>query len=121
MHCHHLQLDGNKPNSIVVVFLLLSLFTIVLADPQLGEELNNELLDLRVSAMLSDERNWRKDNSDDKDWRKSDNVNDTNVRWGAISIYEDSNKLPPGYTPTETELETAVDSRKPASQFKLTF
>ena len=111
----------NEQNSAVVLVLFLSIYSVVIADPKLGKELDNELLDLNISPMLNEKDGWRNDNVEQQDWRKSDNAEESNVSWGAISIYKDTKQLPPGLTPIENEIEQSVDSRKPATQFRLKF
>lgn len=121
MSCFYWYSGVNEQNRAVILVLFLSIFSVVIADPELSKELNNELLDLNVTAILNEKGNWRKGDTEQQGWRKSDNDKNSNVRWGAVSIYEDTKKLPPGFTPTEADVEPAVDSRKAATQFKLKF
>ena len=110
----------DRQNSLMALAMFCVMCSVI-ADPKLGQELESELLDLKVSAMLNEEIDWRKNNTTEQDWRSSDEESSSNARWGAVSIYEDTKKLPPGFTPAEKDVEPAVDSRKAATQFRLKF
>lgn len=99
-----------------VFLLLLLVSSFVLADPESSLDINKELPELNVMAILN-EKQWREEKSEEDGWRESKNSSGSNSRWGGYSIHEANDDL----LTIESHEGLILDSRKAASQFKLRF
>lgn len=80
---------------LLLVLILLS--SIVIADPELG--LPDEFNELNVDTIFSNGSKFRKPEKEEEiEWRAKDSKPqelNTNIRWGATSIYENSDDPDP--------------------------
>ena len=89
----------------LLMLMLLLISTIVLADPNL--DLPDEFNELNVDAIFDRGDKFREPGTEEENkWRAKDEESlelDTNVRWGAASIYEDSDDPDPFDTNNDDE------------------
>ena len=109
-----------KPENILLLCLLL-FSAWVLADPRLNLTVDEELLDLNSSSILSEE-DWRQEQGEENAWRTKPTSNPRNdARWSNRSIYAEDEKQLPGLNPEGDLFKGAIDDREAAPKLKFRF
>ncbi|MGI9228127.1 MAG: hypothetical protein ACR2PU_04980 [Gammaproteobacteria bacterium] len=96
-----LNFDPSNREYTYVISLLLFISSIVIADPKSQIDVPDEFNKLTVDAVF-ERGNKQKKAKDENDRRKTKKDTDqSNVRWGAKSIYEDDENFDPFFSSSE--------------------
>lgn len=107
-----------KYSYVLSVLVLLS--SIVIADPKSQIDLPDEFTGLSTDTVFNRGEEV-KDNKIDNEWRKPKKEPDqSNVRWGATSIYDNNENIDPFFSGSEKTKEV-TDTPEAARQIQIRF
>ena len=96
-----LDFDISNREYIYVFSILLLISSIVIADPKTQLDLPDKFQQLSVDEVF-ERGNKQKKAKEENEWRKTKKESDqSNVRWGAKSIYEDDENFDPFFSSSE--------------------
>ena len=104
--------DTKENWQILLLLLFISSFVLA-ADPESNLDIDKEVPELNVMAILN-EKQWREDELSEGEWRRQESGSGSNARWGGYSIHDENPQL-------DTGSKTILDNRHAAPQFRLKF
>ena len=119
MQAEVLKLNLSNREYIYVFSILLFISSIVIADPKSQLDLPDEFNKLSVDEVF--ERGNKQKAKEENEWRKTKKDTDqSNVRWGAKSIYEDDENFDPFFSDSENSKDIS-DAPEATRQFQIKF
>lgn len=115
LHIHNSNDLNHQTWLFLITIVLVS--SIVMADQNLQLDLG---LDSGAVTNILNRQDWREQQQQEDNWRQKQEPHQEKYTWGAMSIYEQNNELPPILS-DENEPSNIIDDREAAPKFQMRF